>query len=52
MEVGAELFELHAAVGEDKITFEEWKLINQINPNNYNSMCLDRLNLGNLKSFQ
>lgn len=49
MDAGAELFELHAAVGEDKITIEEWKLINQINPNNYNSMCLDRLNLGNLK---
>ena len=28
---------------------EEWKLINEINPNNYNSMCLDRLNLGNSK---
>ena len=45
---GAETFELHAAVGEDDITLDEWKLINEINPNNYNSMCLDRLNLGNL----
>lgn len=49
IEVGAELFELHAAVGEDDITLKEWKLICDINPNNYNSMCLDRLNLGNLK---
>jgi ferredoxin len=49
IEAGAELFELHAAVGEDEITMEEWKLINQINDKNYNSMCLDRLNLGNLK---
>ena len=48
MEHGAETFELHAAVGEDDITLEEWKLINEINPSNYNSMCLDRLNLGNL----
>lgn len=49
MEAGAELFELHAAVGEDDITMEEWQLINKINPYNYNSMCLDRLNLGNLR---
>ena len=47
MKYGAETFELHAAVGEDDITLEEWKLINEINPSNYNSMCLDRLNLGN-----
>jgi len=49
MEAGAESFELHAAVGEDKVTMEEWSLITEINPNNYNSICLDRLNLGNLK---
>lgn len=49
MAAGAELFELHAAVGEDDITIEEWKLINKINDTNYNSMCLDRLNLGNLR---
>jgi ferredoxin len=48
MEAGAETFELHAAVGEDKVTMEEWALITEINPDNYNSMCLDRLNLGNL----
>lgn len=49
LDAGAELFELHAAVGEDDITLDEWKLICEINPNNFNSMCLDRLNLGNLK---
>mgnify|MGYP001426933188 FL=1 len=48
MKYGAETFELHAAVGDDDVTLEEWKLINEINPSNYNSMCLDRLNLGNL----
>lgn len=48
MEAGAETFELHAAVGEDKVTMEEWALITEINSDNYNSMCLDRLNLGNL----
>tara|TARA_Y100001972_G_scaffold31446_1_gene38705 strand:+ start:1677 stop:2828 length:1152 start_codon:yes stop_codon:yes gene_type:complete len=49
MEAGAETFELHAAVGEHKVTMEEWELINEINPNNFNSMCLDRLHLGNFK---
>ena len=49
LEEGAELFELHAAVGEDEVTFEEWKMVCEINKTNYNSMCLDRLNLGNLK---
>jgi ferredoxin len=49
MKAGAELFELHAAVGEEDVTMEEWKLINKINTSNYNSMCLDRLNLGNLR---
>lgn len=49
MEAGAELFELHAAVGEDDVTLQEWELVCDINKNNFNSMCLDRLNLGNLK---
>lgn len=49
MSAGAELFELHAAVGEDDITLQEWELVCKINKTNYNSMCLDRLNLGNLK---
>jgi ferredoxin len=48
IEAGAETFELHAAVGEHEVTMKEWQLINEINPNNFNSMCLDRLNLGNL----
>jgi ferredoxin len=48
LEAGAETFELHAAVGEHEVTMQEWKLINEINPNNFNSICLDRLNLGNL----
>lgn len=48
MEAGCETFELHAAVGEHDLTMEEWKILTKINPTNYNSMCLDRLNLGNL----
>ena len=52
MEAGAETFELHAAVGEEKVTMEEWNLINEINRDIFNSMWLDRLNLGNLKLEQ
>jgi ferredoxin len=48
LEAGAETFELHAAVGDNDVTMKEWELINELNPNNFNSMCLDRLNLGNL----
>ena len=48
LEAGVELFELHAAVGEHEVTMKEWKLICEVNPSNFNSMCLDRLNLGNL----
>lgn len=48
IDAGAELFELHAAVGDEEVTLKEWELINSINPDNFNSMCLDRLNLGNL----
>jgi ferredoxin len=48
IENGAETFELHAGVDDDEITMKEWALINELNPNNFNSMCLDRLNLGNL----
>lgn len=47
MSEGAECFELHAAVGDDDVTIEEWKVLQKINPNNFNSICLDRLHLGN-----
>jgi len=48
LEAGAETFELHAAVGDHELTMKEWQLVNEINGTNFNSMCLDRLNLGNL----
>lgn len=48
MEAGAECFELHAAVGEEEVTLKEWNVLLDINPWNYNSLCLDRLNLGNI----
>jgi ferredoxin len=48
LEAGAECFELHAAVADEDVTIKEWNLLNEINNTNFNSMCLDRLNLGNL----
>lgn len=47
VEAGAECFELHAAVADNDIILKEWELIVKVNPNNFNSMCLDRLHLGN-----
>jgi len=47
IEAGAECIELHAGIDDDNIFIKEWALINEINQNNFNSLCLDRLNLGN-----
>jgi ferredoxin len=47
LEAGAEQIELHAAVAEDESIMQEWKMVNEVNPNNHNSMCLDRLHLSN-----
>lgn len=46
---GAECIELHAAITDDESITKEWKLINEINKTNYNSLCLDRLHLGNFQ---
>ncbi|MBN1384694.1 MAG: 4Fe-4S binding protein [Elusimicrobia bacterium] len=43
---GAEQFELHAAVPDSRSVFEEWAMINEVITDNYVSMCLDRLHLG------
>ena len=47
LEAGAEQIELHAAVAEDESIMQEWKMVNEVNPDNHNSMCLDRLHLSN-----
>ena len=47
IELGAENIELHAAIAEDEYIMKEWEIVNKSNPNNHNSMCLDRLHLGN-----
>jgi ferredoxin len=47
IELGAENIELHAAIAEDEYIMREWEIVNSANPNGHNSMCLDRLHLGN-----
>jgi ferredoxin len=43
---GAEQLELHAAVPDSGSIFDEWKMINEVVDDNYVSMCLDRLHMG------
>ena len=47
IDAGAESIELHAGVSEDNLTLDEWEIIMQSNPNQFNSVCLDRQNLSN-----
>ena len=47
IELGAENIELHAAIADDEQIMKEWDIVNKSNPNGHNSMCLDRLHLGN-----
>lgn len=46
---GAENIELHAAVDDTDQILEEWKVVSDSNPNNFISMCLDRLHLSNFQ---
>ena len=45
LKAGAESIELHARVSEDDLTIEEWEIVKKSNPDQFNSICLDRLNL-------
>ena len=47
IEAGAENIELHAAVSDHNQTLNEWKIINDILPKNFISICLDRAYLSN-----
>jgi len=47
LEAGAENIELHAAVPSDTAIMEEWLVVNEAQPNNFISMCLDRAHLSN-----
>lgn len=46
---GAENIELHAAIPDNETVLQEWKIVNAVNPQQFNSMCLDRLHLGNFQ---
>ncbi|MEK7433419.1 MAG: 4Fe-4S binding protein [Cyanobacteriota bacterium] len=49
LSLGAEHIELHAGIKENDFIFQEWSLINQINPKNHISMCLDRQHLSDFQ---
>ena len=44
---GAENLELHAIIHDDVSVIADWKLINNLVPDNFISMCLDRSQLSN-----
>ena len=48
LDAGAENIELHAAVLDNETILKEWKLVSDIQPNHYISMCLDRFHLSNM----
>lgn len=45
--LGAENIELHAAVADNDSILEEWQTVSDAQPENFISMCLDRLHLSN-----
>lgn len=45
--LGAENIELHAAVADNDSILSEWRIVSEVQPNNFISMCLDRLHLSN-----
>ena len=49
LELGAENIELHAAVAETDVIMKEWEMVVKANPDGHNSMCLDRLHIGNFQ---
>ena len=45
--LGVENIELHASVIDDSPVLHEWEIVNKINPNGFNSVCIDRGYLSN-----
>ena len=45
--LGVENIELHAAVLDDDPVLKEWEIVNKVNPDGFNSVCLDRGYLSN-----
>jgi len=52
LSLGAENIELHAAVADNESIMAEWQTVSDAQPNNYISMCLDRLHLSNTHLIQ
>lgn len=52
LEAGAENLELHAIIDDDEKVMNDWKIINELVPNNFISMCLDRSQLSNKHLIQ
>ncbi|MEB3221136.1 MAG: LdpA C-terminal domain-containing domain [Candidatus Sericytochromatia bacterium] len=44
---GAENIELHAAVPDDDAILDEWRVVAEVQPDHFISMCLDRQHLSN-----
>lgn len=44
---GAESLELHAVVPDDEVVLRDWRIINEILPHQFVSLCLDRSRLSN-----
>jgi ferredoxin len=47
VELGVENIELHASVIDDDPVLKEWEIVNKINSNGFNSVCVDRGYLSN-----
>ena len=45
--LGVENIELHASVIDDSPVLHEWEIVNKINPDGFNSVCIDRGYLSN-----
>ena len=52
LSLGAENIELHAAVADNDSIMAEWQTVSDAQPNNFISMCLDRLHLSNTHLIQ
>ena len=50
--LGAENIELHAAVADNESIMAEWVTVSEAQPDNFISMCLDRLHLSNTHLIQ
>ena len=47
VDLGVENIELHASVIDDSPVLHEWEIVNKVNPDGFNSVCIDRGYLSN-----